>query len=193
MTDFWLSFVSLFVAVNALGILPIFTGMTEGFDSTAKRSIILRSVAAATIVAVLFAAFGTRLLSAFGITVADFMVAGGILLFVISLTELVKVGKGPRKISPEELGAVPLGIPLIAGPAVLTTAMLQRELYGVWITIAAICANTLAAGLVFWMAEPINRVLGWSGAKIMSKIAHLLLAAIAVMLVRKGVTSFLGG
>jgi len=191
MLEFWACFVPLFVAVDAVGVLPLYLGFTQGMERGALRPLILKSVVSATAVAGLFAAFGASLLSMLGITVADFMVAGGALLFFMAISDLVGRGGG-ETVSPEDLGVVPLGIPLIAGPAVLTTAMLQRELHGVWITLAALCANTVIAGAVFFMARPINRVLGVTGAKIVSKIASLLLAAIAVMLVRRGISEFMG-
>ncbi|MFZ5425600.1 MAG: MarC family protein [Thermodesulfobacteriota bacterium] len=191
MLEFWACFVPLFVAVDAVGVLPLYLGFTQGMERGALTPLIVKSVVSATAVAGLFVSFGASLLSMLGITVADFMVAGGALLFVMAISDLVGAGGG-EPVSPEDLGVVPLGIPLIAGPAVLTTAMLQRELHGVWITLAALCANTAIAGAVFFMARPINRVLGVTGAKIVSKIANLLLAAIAVMLVRKGVAEFLG-
>lgn len=191
MLDFWACFVPLFVAVDAVGVLPLYLGFTQGMERGALTPLIVKSVVSATAVAGLFVAFGTSLLSMLGITVADFMVAGGALLFVMAISDLVGAGGG-EQVNPGDLGVVPLGIPLIAGPAVLTTAMLQRELHGVWITLAALCANTVIAGAVFFMARPINRVLGVTGAKIVSKIASLLLAAIAVMLVRKGIVAFMG-
>lgn len=192
MLKFWACFVPLFVAVDAVGTLPIFLGFTQGMSRQALRPLILKSVVSATLVAGLFVLFGKELLSVLGITVADFMVAGGAILFLISITDLVSLGASREPVTPEDLGVVPLGIPLIAGPAVLTTGMLQREVNGLWLTLAALAANTVLAGLVFTMARPLNRVLGVNGAKIVSKIANLLLAAIAVMLIRRGVTVFLG-
>lgn len=191
MLEFWAAFVPLFVAVDAIGVLPLFLGFTQGMTRQAMTPLLLKSVASATLVGGAFVVFGAELLAMLGITVADLMVAGGAVLFVIALSDLVSFGASREAVTPEDLGVVPIGIPLIAGPAVLTTAMLQRELYGVWMTLGALCANTLLAGLIFSMARPLNRVIGPSGAKIVSKIANLLLAAIAVMLMRRGVVDFL--
>lgn len=91
------------------------------------------------------------------------------------------------KIDAESLGTVPLGVPLITGPAVLTTSILLVNKYGITVTAGAIVINVLIAGVIFLFAEFINRLLGKAGANIVSKIANLLLAAIAVMMVRRGI------
>jgi hypothetical protein len=92
---------------------------------------------------------------------------------------------------PESLGAVPTGVPLITGPAVLTSCILLAGLHGKWTTAAAVIDNIALTGTVFLFAGPITRVLGRTGTKTVSKVAGQLLAAIAVMLIRKGITEIL--
>lgn len=191
MIEFWLCFVPLFVAVDAVGVMPIFLSLTQGMDRDKVRQAIYRSVATATVVALAFLVLGTAILDLLGITVADFMVAGGILLFVLAIGDLLANEKLQRQVDANSLGAVPLGVPLITGPAVLTTSMLLLNQYGAAWTAAAIIANILIAGTVFFFASTIGRVLGQVGEKIISKIAMLLLAAIGVMMVRKGVEAFI--
>ena len=190
MKAFWLCFVPLFVAVDAVGVLPMFMSFTLDLNSQKVRRIVYQSVLTATIVALVFLAVGKLILELLGITVADFMVAGGILLFVISISDLLTGEKIQRKVDIESLGAVPLGVPLITGPAVLTTSILLVNEHGFFMTASAIVINILIAGAVFLFAEPINSFLGNAGSKTLSKIASLLLASIAVMIVRKGITSF---
>ena len=190
MKAFWLCFVPLFVAVDAVGVLPMFMSFTLDLNSHKVRRIVYQSVLTATIVALVFLAVGKLILELLGITVADFMVAGGILLFVISISDLLTGEKIQRKVDIESLGAVPLGVPLITGPAVLTTSILLVNEHGFFMTASAIVINILIAGAVFLFAEPINSFLGSAGSKTLSKIASLLLASIAVMIVRKGITSF---
>ena len=188
MKDFWLCFVPIFVAVDAIGVLPMFISFTQEIDLGRKRIIIWQSVVTASIVALVFLFVGTSLMKILGITIADFMVAGGILLFIISITDLITNEKIQRKLDPESLGAVPLGVPLIAGPALLTTSILQLNEHGFLTTTLAVISNILIAGIVFMFSESINRFLGKAGSKIASKIASLLLASIGVMIVRKGIT-----
>jgi multiple antibiotic resistance protein len=187
MKNFLLAFIPLFVAVDAVGVLPMFLGLTEEVQRLRRKRVITQSVITAATVVIIFILIGTPLLRLLGISVSDFMIAGGGLLFVISLSDLLSVEKSQRKIDLETVGAVPIGVPLLTGPAVLTTCILLVHQYGVLATLFAAIANVLIAGFVFWFATPISRILGSAGTKIVSKIASLLLASIAVMMVRKGI------
>jgi multiple antibiotic resistance protein len=189
---FLLCFVPLFVAVDAIGILPMFMNLADGLDKKEKRRIVLQSVVTAMFVALVFLAIGELILQLLGITVADFMIAGGALLFAISLSDLLMIEKFHRRVDAESLGAVPVGVPLIVGPAVLTTTILLLRQYGFAPTIAAVIVNVAIAGVILWFSQELLSVLGKTGAKTVSKLASLLLAAIGVMMVRKGVMIFLG-
>jgi multiple antibiotic resistance protein len=192
MGDFWLCFVPLFVAVDAVGVLPMFMGLTEGLTARQRRRTILLSCLTAVFVALAFLCLGRGVLQLLGITVADFMIAGGILLLVFAMSDLLQLQKLQRRVDPEEIGAVPIGVPLITGPAVLTTALLLLNEYGVWPTASAAILNIGIAGLVFSKADLLERLMGKTGAKIMSKITSLLLSAIAVTMIRKGLFSTIG-
>jgi multiple antibiotic resistance protein len=193
MNKFWLCFFPIFMAVNVIGILPMFMSLTEGLDRPKINRIIVQSVVTATIVAVIFLAVGKVILDLLGITVSDFMIAGGTLLFIISLDDLMSMERRWSQIDPDSLGAVPLGVPLIVGPAVLTTILILVQEYGPLATVAALIVNILIAGFTFWLYAPIIRLLGKSGARTVSKLAALLLAAIAVMMVRKGIVLLIAG
>ena len=187
MKDFWLCFFPLFVAVDAVGVLPIFMGLTEGLDRDRVHRIVVQSVITAAAVALLFVAVGRLVLSFLGVTVPDFLIAGGTLLLGISIVDLIAVEKTRRRVDPESLGAVPLGVPLIVGPAVLTTTIVLLGESGPLPTITALLVNIVIAGSVFRLSGPIGGVLGKAGSRTVSKLASLLLAAIAVKMVRKGI------
>jgi multiple antibiotic resistance protein len=191
MKDFWLCFVPLFVAVDAIGVLPLFLNLTQGVEKERVHKIVLQSVVTALVVGLVFAAVGELILKFLGITVADFMIAGGSLLFGLSLFDLLSFEKHHKKADVQSLGAVPVGVPLIVGPAVLTTTILLLRQYGFPLTITAVVINIAIAGVVLWFSHAIIRVLGKTGAKTVSKLASLLLAAIGVMMVRKGIMMFL--
>lgn len=191
MKSFWLCFVPLFVAVDAIGVLPIFMNLIEEIDERKIRKIILQSMVTALIVALAFIAVGTAMLKLLGISVADFMIAGGVLLFVLSIRNILSAEKRPNAVDLESMGAVPIGVPLITGPAVLTTSLLLINEHSLAITSLAIIINILIAGGVFFMAPLINRIIGKTGAKTISKITSLLLAAIGVMIVRRGIAVFI--
>jgi multiple antibiotic resistance protein len=189
---FWLCFIPLFVAVDVVGLLPLFIGLTEGIAPERVKRIILQSVLTAAVVALAFVFLGNELLRYLGITASDFMIAGGVLLFALSLSDLITMEKTRQQFDPESLGAVPLGVPLLVGPAVLTTSILLINEHGVVVTTSALILNILIAGLLFRLAPRIIRLLGKAGSKAVSKLASLLLAAIGVMMVRKGLLLLLG-
>ncbi|MEN6376214.1 MAG: MarC family protein [Smithella sp.] len=191
MKSFWLCFVPLFVAVDAIGVLPLFMSLTEDIEPRKIRRIVLQSMITALIVALIFIAVGTAILRLLGVSVADFMIAGGTLLFIISIRDILATDKRSYAADPEIIGAVPIGVPLITGPAVLTTSLLLINEHSLLVTSAAISVNILIAGGVFFFAPYINRVLGKTGSKTVSKITSLLLAAIGVMIVRRGIAAFI--
>lgn len=190
MRAFWHCFVPLFVAVDALGVLPMFIALTENLEKTNVKRAVIQSVVTATAVAILFLTLGRLVLQSLGIAVADFMIAGGLLLFGISIVDLLTTEKKQRIVDTDSLGAVPIGVPLIVGPAVLTTSILLVGTHGLVPTISALIVNIALAGMLFSLSEPIHRILGKAGSKTVSKLASILLASIAVMMVRKGITEF---
>ena len=186
-----LAFIPLFVAVDAIGVLPIFVLLTQGLKRQEKSKIILQSIITALCVAIVFIFLGKAVFKFLGITVGDFMVAGGAILFCIAIIDILNPGK-QRRIPAKELGIVPLGTPLIVGPAVLTTSLMIIAEYGMNATLISVFANILLAGAVFLFSEILLKGLGEAGAKALSKLMSLLLAAIAVMMIRKGIAQILG-
>ena len=185
-TKILLAFIPIFVAVDAIGTLPIFMSLTHGVNTKSKRWIIFQSFWTAIIVAFGFILIGKGLFSLLGITVGDFMVAGGLILFCIAIIDLVVPGK-KRRMPSEELGVVPLGTPLIVGPAVLTTCLIIIDQYGFIPTAISVVLNVFIAVVLFYFSDKVTKILGKSGAMALSKIMALLLAAIAVMMIRKGI------
>lgn len=185
-----LAFIPVFFAVDAIGVLPIFVALTQGVKRKEKARIIFQSMVTALCLAIGFIFLGKGIFRLLGITMGDFMIAGGAILFCIAILDILRPG-GRKKTSIKELGAVPLGTPLIVGPAVLTTSLVMIGEYGVSSTLVAVFLNVLLAGSVFYLSEYFIKVLGEAGTKALSKITSLLIAAIAIMLVRKGVMSYL--
>ena len=190
---FWLCFVPFFVAVDPVGMVPLYLALTEGAPPEKLRRVIVESVVTATVVALGFVAIGVGALNLLGITMADFMIAGGVLLFVLALTDILHSERPHELLDPENLGAVPLGVPLITGPAVLTTSILLMHQHGALMTSGALILNmALLAGALFF-ANQIHRFIGKAGVKAISKVANLILAAFAVMFVRKGIALYVAG
>lgn len=187
MSEFLLCFIPLFVAVDAIGILPLFVSLTEDVEQKKLKQLLTQSVLVASLVAVLFLLVGQRLLEAVQVQVSDFMIAGGILLFSIAIVDIGSFEKKRRVEDHETIGAVPIGVPLIVGPGVLTTILLLSKQHSFVLNVTSILINILIAGVIFYFSRPIFRILGKPGAKTISKLASLLLASIAVMMIRKGI------
>jgi multiple antibiotic resistance protein len=117
MKTWLLAFIPIFVAVDAIGILPIFISLTSGLKKKDKTRIVVQSVITALCLAVSFIFLGTAVFKFLNITIADFMIAGGAILFCIAIRDILVQGK-VNKLPLKELGAVPIGTPLLVGPAV---------------------------------------------------------------------------
>ena len=196
MEDFFknllLAFIPVFVAVDAIGTLPIYISLTEKMERYEKRRVLAESLLTALCLAVGFIFLGKLIFRFLGITVGDFMIAGGAVLFCIAILDILG-SQSERKISQKQLGVVPLGTPLLAGPALLATSLLIIEEYGIVPTLISVTLNILIAGGIFSLSHLLNRLLGEAGSKALSKITSLFLAAIAVMIIRKGLVSLLAG
>jgi len=187
---FILTFIPIFVAVDAIGNIPVFISLVEGMNKKQKKRVITDSVTTATVVAILFMLIGKLVLSFIGITISDFQIAGGALLFVISVRLLLPgSSKGIFKEGHDkDLGVFPMGTPLITGPAVLTTTLIMLDTYGIIITFLALIMNMLIVWLCLDKADHIMGLIGSSGTHAFSKIMYILLASIGIMMIRRGIT-----
>lgn len=183
--NFLLAFIPLFIAIDVVGILPIFMSLVEGIERPQKVKTINQSVITALSVSIGFLGIGKFVFSALGIEIYDFKMAGGLLLLVFAIHDLLFAEKGKRAIT-STIGVVPLGIPLVVGPAVLTTIVVTVDTYGYIPTITSLVINLIIVWIVFLKSNFIYRLMGEGGARAFAKVASLLLAAIAVMMIRRG-------
>lgn len=184
--SFWLTFIAIFVALDIIGTLPLYLSITHKMDPIQKRNTLDTSMGVAFAVALAFIFLGRLIFKALGITLFDFKIAGGIVLLLISLADLVNQPEVTKRAS-GSTGIVPLAVPLITGPAVLTTLLLQVSNVGYWITFTAMLSNYLLAWILLRKSEIITRFIGKDGTVVVSKIAALLLAAISIAMIRTGV------
>jgi multiple antibiotic resistance protein len=194
-----LAFVPLFVAIDAVGNLPIIIARTHHFTPRQRRLTLIEAFFTALVVGLVFMLVGKALLRYLGVTVDDFLIAGGLVLLVLAVRDIAGTGveseeepEGERR-DAESVGAVPIGTPLLVGPATMATLLLLVDQYGPWVTGLAFLLNLLLAWLFFAQAEHISRFLGRRGLRATSKVMSLLLAAIAVHLIRRGLLAWLGG
>jgi multiple antibiotic resistance protein len=192
MREFLEVFIPLFVAVDPFGLLPIFLAVTATLTPKERHRVAAEAAATAFIIAMVFMFLGGAIFHFLGIESADFKIGGGVLLLVLAVLDIVIVGK-PAVHDREMVGIVPLGMPLIAGPAMLTTILVfsSREGYGYGITAAATVANFAILLLVLRSAHVVVGLVGMNTLKAMSKLVMVLLCAIAVQFIRSGVMEIL--
>ena len=187
---YFLAFVPIFVAVDALGMLPVFISLTHKMKEPERQKLILHSTGTALLVALLFLFVGRLVFSWLGITINDFLVAGGAILFIVSIRDLLVFGKRSQ-IPGETIGVVPLAVPLIVGPAVLTTSLILLNTFGIFPTIFSVACNILLCSLILHSSSWLSKLLGEAGSHTLSKISNLLLGTIGVMLMRRGILEIL--
>jgi multiple antibiotic resistance protein len=194
MRDYIESFLPLFVAVNVLGILPMYLGLTEAMTPAERRRLTFLAVATATIIAVLILAAGQLVFSLLGITVNDLRVGGGLILLVLSISNLIfgdyrrrDPRQGEEVEDLAEMGVVPLGIPLIMGPAAITSILVSREAFGYLPTTVSLVLNMFLVYLTLVFAPLIGRIMPTAASRAVAKVASLFLAAISVALIRAGI------
>lgn len=182
---FLLAFIPLFVAIDPIGLVAIFLGLGAQTDTKRRQSEGTLGLVTSLAVSVGFIFLGKIIFRALGITVSDFQVAGGLILLGIAVRELLDLAPRDRSAG-EAFGIVPLGMPLIAGPALLTALLILVDTVGITFTVLALLVNLLLVGLGFRYADHFTRWMGQQGMRGVSKLISLLLAAIAVSLIRRG-------
>jgi multiple antibiotic resistance protein len=184
------AFIPMFVAVDLIGVVPFFMSVSEDMPPRMRARLVRQSVATASLIAIVFVFVGKALFAYMGISISDFMIAGGAVLFVLSVHDLISHEKA--RVTPDiSMGVVPLGTPLMAGPAVLATAVILIGNYGTLATLISIVVNFLLAGLAFHYSQIIVKVLGRNGARAFSKIMQLVLAAYGIMMIRQGIVNLI--
>lgn len=182
------AFIPLFVAIDPIGLAAIFLGLGQGMAQEQRQRIARQATLTGGGVALLFLFLGANIFKALGISVSDFQIAGGFILFILAARELLQSAAEPVKM-PADFGVVPLGMPLIAGPALITTLILLEQALGLAVALTALFANLLLVVLGFAFSDQIARVLRPTGMRAISKIISMLLAAIAVNMIRRGMAS----
>src|SRR5215208_8073759 len=163
--------ISLFVVVNPLGKVPLFVTLTERMEKQNKKLVSKNAIVTTAVLLTVFAVAGIQLLSVFGISIFSFMIAGGVLLFIISI-EFLTHGEwryGASSISGDS-GIVPLAFPLLAGPGAITTVIISLQTYGWIVSIISIVFVVLVTYLVLHLKNPLLRILGGRGSLVTTRI-----------------------
>lgn len=208
-TVFTASFVTFFVLIDAVGVAPVFASLTASGTPQYRRSMAVRSVFVGTVIIFGFAFGGAWLLDKLHITIDAFRAAGGVLLFLIALDMVFEKRTERRESRAEEvladevesgkqedISVFPLGIPMLAGPGSIATAMLFMSEGANWVAksavLAAIGANMLLCLVIFLIAGPLVKAMGDSVAGAITRIFGVILAALSVQLLIDGIKGAFG-
>ena len=183
-TQWWVSSIAILVAMNPVSTAPIYLSMTDGMSNADRSTIIRDATALAAVVALSICLIGNTMLSVIGVTIGDLRIAGGIILIGLGFHDLVLSRHSRTVQDPSDIGAVPIGVPLMVGPATMTTLMVSAEESGYLNTTAALLPNLLLAWMVMSNAHKMIPLIGDSGAKAFGKFMSLILMAIGVAMVR---------
>ena len=182
---FLLAFIPIFVAIDAIGMVAIFIGLGAGISPARRQQEALLGIVTAVAISIGFLFLGKIIFQALGITVADFQVGGGLILLAFAVRDLLDLAPKGRD-AKDAFGIVPLGMPLIAGPALLTALLVLADTVGVVFTLLSLFVNLMIVAVIFRYADLLTKWLGKQGINGVSKLVSLLLAAIAVSLIRRG-------
>jgi multiple antibiotic resistance protein len=184
---FIMTFIPLFIVIDSIGNLPFIITLSQGLTVKERRRMIHLAVATAAAVGLVFLFFGQFILNVLDISVGSFAIAGGIILLVLSVKHMT-TGRMVEMVKEEMIAVVPIGTPLLAGPATITTLLLLASQYQdqLYMVLISFTLNLLLAWVIFLASEPVTRFMGQGGIKALSRVFSLLLAAIAVDMVIRG-------
>lgn len=195
-------FVAVFSVLNPIGAVPTLIALTENYSVQERNRVIRRSVSVAGGVVIGFMLLGIYIFSVLGISISDFEVAGGILLFKVAFDMLqgrtsntkLTVDEKEESLAKEAVGVVPLGMPLLAGPGTITTTMIYFNQKSVGtvdqlLVIAAVLLVMVAAFVILRFSTVLFKKIGKTGSLILSRLMGLLLAAIGIEFIVAGITS----
>jgi multiple antibiotic resistance protein len=199
------SFITIFSIVNPVGAIPIFVSLTSDLDARDSRRTAMVASLCLFLCLSIFAFAGRLILGTFGIQLAAFRAGGGVLLLLMALNMLSastsRVKQSPAELAEamdrDSVGVVPLGIPLLAGPGAISTAIVLQEgaesLAQSAMLLGAIGLTALLAVVLLSAGAPIAKLLGRTGINVATRIMGLLLAAMAIQFLASGLGELLPG
>jgi multiple antibiotic resistance protein len=180
--------IALFVVIDPIGSIPLFIALTNKLEKEEQNTVSKTAIITAGILLIIFGVAGSQILQLFGITIFSFMIAGGILLFIIAI-ELLTNGEGRFAASnvKGEAGVVPIAFPLLAGPGAITAVIILYQTSGFLITVLSIIIVIAITYVILRMVNPIYKILGNRGSMIVSRVFAVIIAAIAVQYIVEGI------
>jgi multiple antibiotic resistance protein len=184
--EVWDSFVMLFIVLDSVGNVPIFYSLTSGMRASERNRVFLKSMLIASLLLVFFTLFGYSFLAYYNVSLADFKIAGGVILFVIGVGGIF--GKiEAEMLRSEELAVVPMATPLLAGPGSIYMVMYLNNTFGLAPTLLSILLNTVAGYIILANSNILLEKAGKNTVLAVSRIFSLFLAVLAVSFIRSGI------
>lgn len=195
---FTIQFVALFFTIDVLGLVPIYISLTAAYSEKEKKAIVQKGVAIAFGILLFFTLLGASVLHIFGISIAAFRIAGGILLLLLAIgmvldkTETVSESE-KSEYSKSDISVFPLAMPLLSGPASISMLIIfMKQEQGIiakqMVTIIALLINMIICYFVLVFATRISKILGKTGINILNRIFGILLTALACQFIITGIT-----
>jgi multiple antibiotic resistance protein len=195
------NFITLWVIIDPFAAVPMFIGLTGGYDVHVRRKVAVAAIVTSFLVLGFFIALGQIIIEAIGVSLRDFQIAGGLILFLFAANMVI----GERQEGPEassnptrmsEIAIYPLAVPTLAGPGAMLTVMLLTDNSRFSIMDQLLTTATLAVVLVITLAmllaaDPIARIIGRHGANVLKRIMGMVVAAVAVKIVLGGISAWL--
>ena len=197
-------YVAVFSVLNPIGAIPTLISLTSNYTPEERRKVIERSITVAGGVIIGFMFIGVYIFDVLGISISDFELAGGVLLFKVAFDMLqgktsntkLTADEEKESLSKDEIGVVPLGMPLLAGPGTITTTMIYFNLRSTGLedkimVFVAVILVIISAFIVLRSSTLLFKRLGRTGSMIISRVMGLLLAAIGVEFMANGIISII--
>jgi multiple antibiotic resistance protein len=182
------SVIVLFIVLDPIGTTPYYQALTSRLNEAEKARVLRLTVVVAGFILLAFAIIGDTLFQLLNITLGDFRIAAGLVLLVTSLALLLEIPLGFLRGEPEKVAIVPLATPLLAGPAAISVTLLIKYTSGPHIAVVAVVINMIIAYIILTLTNRIVRILGRQGLVILDKFMSLIMAALAISLIRQGLT-----
>ncbi|MCX7787500.1 MAG: MarC family protein [Spirochaetes bacterium] len=193
--NFLAMFITFFLVVDPLGVLPLYLSLTSGYPEEKKKRVISKALLTASIVFLVFILLGRGILRFLGIQTGAFFIAGGILLFFVSMDMLFAVPKrtktSEQEKDSEDVSIFPLGIPILAGPGTITTILLyvgtEDANLSTYLAVGVVLMLVLLlAGIFLRLSDYLVRILSSTGLSVIERIMGLILSGLSVQFVYDG-------
>jgi len=180
------SILMLFIVLDPIGNSPYFYVLTKNYSNEARRKIISMSVSVAAFIMLFFAVLGDLIFDLLDVTVDDFRIAAGIILLIYFIAILLEIDLGPKQISEENIAVVPLAMPLLAGPAAISTVIYIKYVWGLEYALLSTVVNLLLAYPILLAGNLLAKYMGKNGSLVFEKLMAMIMAAFAVSMIREG-------